>query len=60
MRTTTLKKCTDQSRNSRNSKKKNIQIVGGTSMPNWDQGLELIVSVLDRTHSKKGTREETG
>ena len=26
-------------------------------MTNWDQGIELNVSVLDRTHSRKGTRE---
>ena len=29
-------------------------------MPNRDQGMEVNASVLDRTHSKKGTREETG
>ena len=29
-------------------------------MRNWDQGLVLNVSVLDRTHSKRETREETG
>ena len=29
-------------------------------MPNWDQGMELNVSVLDVTHSKRETGEETG
>ena len=28
-------------------------------MPHWDQGMELNVSVLDRTQSKRRTNEET-
>ena len=43
-----------------NSKKRTFKLWEGTSMPNWDEGMELKVSVLDRAHSKRGTREETG
>ena len=35
-----------------------IQIVEETSMPNWSQALEKNESVMDSTHSNRGTREE--
>ena len=52
---TTLKRYTDQSRNSRNPKRTTYKL-WETSMRIWDQGLVLNVSVLDRTHSKEGNK----
>ena len=60
MRTTTLKRCTDQQRSPRIPTRRTYRLWEATSMPNWDQGMELNVSVLERTHSKRLTREETG
>ena len=43
------------------SKKKSIQIVGGGDFNSeLEPGLVSDVSVLDRTHLKRDTREETG
>ena len=44
------------------SKKKNIQIVGGDFNAELGPGygVERVSSVLDRTHSKRETREKTG
>ena len=58
MRTNTLKRNTDQSRNSRNPKRTTYKL-WWTSMRNWDQVLVLNVSVLGCTHSKRELREET-
>ena len=57
---TTLKRYTDQSRNSRNPKRTTYKLWEETSMRNWHQELVLNVSVLDRTHLKRELREETG
>ena len=53
LRTTTLKRCTNQSRNSRIPKRRTYKLWEVNSMPNWDQGMELNVSVLDRTHTQE-------
>ena len=58
--TTTLKRCVDQSINSRNPARRTHTSWEETSVLNWDQGLEFNVSVLDRTHSRRRTREVIG
>ena len=60
MQTITLKRYTDQLRNTRKPKLRTCKLWEETSMPNWDQGMELSVSVLDRALLTRETREVTG
>ena len=59
MQTTTLKKCTEQSRSTRQTAKNAYWLLEETSMLIWDQDAELNVQVLANTQSKEETREVT-
>ena len=55
-----VEKCTEQSRNTRQTAKNTYRLSEETSMLSWDLDVELNVQVLANTHSTEETKEVTG
>ena len=55
-----VEKCTEQSRNTRQTAKITYRLLEETSMQNWGLATEPNVQVLADTHSTRETKEVTG